>query len=45
LSTTVREATVRGRQYIEPGRVVDFDDETRFDHFPDGWKGQDGKMY
>lgn len=44
-STTERVVKVKGRQYIEPGRVIDFDDETRFDQHDQGWKGQDGVFY
>jgi hypothetical protein len=36
---------IKDKQYIEPGKVVDFKDETRFDQTSDGWKGQDGKIY
>jgi hypothetical protein len=44
-STTVQNQMVKDKQYIEPGKVVDFRDETRFDERPGGWKGQDGKLY
>jgi hypothetical protein len=36
---------IKDKQYIEPGKVVDFKDETRFDQTSSGWKGQDGKIY
>jgi len=45
LSTTVQNQMIKDKQYIEPGKVVDFKDETRFDQTSDGWKGQDGKIY
>jgi len=44
-STTVQNQMVKERQYIEPGKVVDFKDETRFDEAGGGWKGQDGNKY
>jgi hypothetical protein len=44
-STTVQNQMIKDKQYIEPGKVVDFKDETRFDQTSDGWKGQDGKIY
>jgi hypothetical protein len=36
---------VKDKQYIEPGKVVDFKDETRFDEQGGKWKGQDGNLY
>jgi hypothetical protein len=36
---------VKGKQYIEPGKVIEFKDETRFDQMGGKWKGQDGNMY
>jgi hypothetical protein len=36
---------VKERQYIEPGKVIEFKDETRFDQADKGWKGQDGNIY
>jgi hypothetical protein len=44
-STTIQNQMVKDRQYIEPGKTVDFKDETRFDQDPKGWKGQDGNLY
>jgi len=44
-STTVRTQMIKEKQYIEPGAVIDFDDETRFDETGGGWKGQDGNVY
>jgi len=36
---------VKERQYLEPGKVIEFKDETRFDQSDKGWKGQDGNIY
>lgn len=44
-STTIQNQMVKEKQYIEPGKVVEFKDETRFDETSGGWKGQDGKLY
>jgi hypothetical protein len=44
-STTIQLQEVKQKQYIEPGKVIDFKDETRFDQDPKGWKGQDGEIY
>ncbi len=44
-STTIRVQTIKEKQYIEPGAVIDFSDETRFDQTSGGWKGQDGNIY
>ncbi len=44
-STTIQNKMITDRQYIEPGKVIDFKDETRFDESPKGWKGQDGNFY
>ena len=44
-STTIQNQMIKDKQYIEPGKVVDFKDETRFDEAPGGWKGQDGEIY
>ena len=44
-STTIQNQMIKDKQYIEPGKVVDFKDETRFDETSSGWKGQDGKIY
>jgi len=44
-STTIQNQMIKDKQYIEPGKVVDFKDETRFDQTSGGWKGQDGKIY
>jgi hypothetical protein len=44
-STTIQNQMVKEKQYIEPGKVVDFKDETRFDQGSGGWKGQDGNNY
>ncbi len=44
-STTVQNKMVKERQYIEPGKVVEFKDETRFDQIGGKWKGQDGNSY
>ncbi len=44
-STTIQNKMIKEKQYIEPGKVVDFKDETRFDEGSGGWKGQDGNTY
>ena len=44
-STTIQNRMIKEKQYIEPGKVVDFKDETRFDQEGGGWKGQDGNKY
>ena len=44
-STTIQNQMVKERQYIEPGKVITFKDETRFDEGDGGWKGQDGNKY
>lgn len=44
-STTIQNQMVKDKQFIEPGKVVDFKDETRFDQDGMGWKGQDGNHY
>ncbi len=44
-STTIQNKMVTERQYIEPGKVIEFNDETRFDQADKGWKGQDGNFY
>jgi hypothetical protein len=44
-STTRQIQEVKEKQYIEPGKVIDFKDETRLDETSEGWKGQDGKIY
>ncbi len=44
-STTRQLQMVKEKQYIEPGKVVDFKDEMRFDEGAGGWKGPDGKLY
>ena len=44
-STTIQNKMVKERQYIEPGKVIEFKDETRFDQGDKGWKGQDGNFY
>jgi hypothetical protein len=44
-STTIQNKMIKDRQYIEPGKVVEFKDETRFDQERNGWKGQDGNIY
>lgn len=44
-STTIQNQMVKERQYIEPGKVIEFKDETRFDQEGGKWKGQDGNMY
>ena len=44
-STTIQNKMVKERQYIEPGKVIEFKDETRFDQSDKGWKGQDGNIY
>lgn len=44
-STTIQNQMVKDKQYIEPGKVIDFKDETRFDQDGLGWKGQDGNHY
>ena len=37
---------IKEKQYIEPGKVIEFKDETRFDKTDSGkWKGQDGNLY
>ncbi|MCC3246339.1 hypothetical protein LG047_13590 [Methylocystis sp. WRRC1] len=44
-STTIQNKMVKEKQYIEPGKVIEFKDETRFDQEGSKWKGQDGNMY
>jgi hypothetical protein len=44
-STTIQNKMVKEKQYIEPGKTIDFKDETRFDEDGSGWKGQDGNHY
>jgi hypothetical protein len=44
-STTIQNKMIKDRQYIEPGKVIEFKDETRFDQDSKGWKGQDGNFY
>ncbi len=44
-STTIQNQMVKERQYIEPGKSIEFKDETRFDESDGGWKGQDGVKY
>jgi hypothetical protein len=44
-STTIQNKMVKERQYIEPGKTIEFKDETRFDQESGGWKGQDGNTY
>jgi hypothetical protein len=44
-STTIQNKMVKERQYIEPGKVIEFKDETRFDQIGGKWKGQDGNSY
>ena len=44
-STTIQNKMIKDRQYIEPGKTIDFKDETRFDQDSKGWKGQDGNYY
>ncbi len=44
-STTIQNKMVKERQYIEPGKTIDFKDETRFDEGAKGWMGQDGNTY
>lgn len=44
-STTIQNQMVKEKQYIEPGKVIEFKDETRFDQSGSGWKGQDGNTY
>ena len=44
-STTVQNQMVKERQYIEPGKTIEFKDETRFDEVGGAWKGQDGVSY
>ena len=44
-STTIQNKMIKEKQYIEPGRVVEFKDETRFDEVGGKWKGQDGNQY
>jgi len=44
-STTIQNQMVKEKQYIEPGKTIEFKDETRFDKEGGGWKGQDGKIY
>ncbi|NBS34854.1 MAG: hypothetical protein EBS82_03275 [Methylocystaceae bacterium] len=40
-STTVQNQMIKEKQYIEPGKVIEFKDETRFDEVG----GQDGNTY
>jgi hypothetical protein len=44
-STTIQNKMIKDKQYIEPGKVIEFSDETRFDQEGSKWKGQDGVMY
>ena len=44
-STTVQNQMIKEKQYIEPGKVIEFKDETRFDEVGGSWKGQDGNTY
>jgi hypothetical protein len=44
-STTIQNKMVKERQYIEPGKTIEFKDETRLDQGDKGWKGQDGNFY
>ncbi len=44
-STTIQNKMIKEKQYIEPGKVIEFKDETRLDEGSGGWKGQDGKIY
>ena len=44
-STTIQNRAVKELQYIEPGKVIEFKDETRFDQGDKGWRGQDGNFY
>jgi hypothetical protein len=39
------EHEFKNSEYIEPGKVIEFKDETRFDQADRGWKGQDGNIY
>lgn len=44
-STTIQNKMIKDKQYIEPGKVIEFKDETRFDEEGGKWKGQDGNLY
>lgn len=44
-STTIQNKMIKERQYIEPGKSIEFKDETRFDESGGSWKGQDGATY
>jgi hypothetical protein len=44
-STTVQNKMIKERQYIGPGKTIEFKDETRFDQSGSSWKGQDGGSY
>ncbi|MFY9655483.1 MAG: hypothetical protein WAK01_02690 [Methylocystis sp.] len=45
-STTLQNKMIKEKQYIEPGKEIEFKDETRFDKTDSGkWKGQDGNLY
>jgi hypothetical protein len=44
-STTIQNQMIKERQYIEPGKTIQFKDETRLDESDKGWKGQDGNFY
>jgi hypothetical protein len=44
-STTIQNQMIKDKQYIEPGKVIEFKDETRFDEEGSKWKGQDGNFY
>jgi len=44
-STTIQNRMIKERQYIEPGKTIEFKDETRLDQTDKGWKGQDGNFY
>ncbi len=44
-STTIQNKMITDRQYVEPGKTIEFKDETRFDQSARGWKAQDGNYY
>jgi hypothetical protein len=43
--TAPRSSDPKGRQYVEPGAKIVFDEEYRFYEAGKGWKGPDGNIY
>lgn len=44
-STIESNTMVKERQYIEPGKIVEFSDNTRLELYDEGWKALDGNFY